>query len=269
MTVSTQFEATAGGLVLTNAILLYQSEARPGVNPYAAARSGGSTFASIHAVEQDQGQPTIGAGAPLSRAHLRQWTEALGRNEAPEILPDNVLVAHPDILAWWVPAKVRTSYFALTKPPEGLVALATRTVVPLPYPAHLFVATRRRLGVYALPVSERPTADTVVLHSPVLNVYVDGSLCWGNIPVPKAPTTASIPEFERAVFDSWSTHPNPGQESTVRGRGGIVRLWDGLAVRKAVRFPVRRLKAFDPRAGGKAAEQPTTLGMLIKRSARA
>lgn len=270
MTASTQFEATEGGLVLTNAILLYRGQARAELvgNPHAAPRSSGPAFASIHAVEQDQGQPTIAAGAPLSRAHLRQWTEALGRNEAPEILPDNVLVSHPDVLAWWVPAKVRTSYFALTRPPEGLLALAERTVIQLPYPAHLFVATRRRLGVYALPASERPVADTPVLHSPVLNVYVDGNLCWGNIPIPKALTIASIPEFEAAVFDSWSTHPNPGQEGTVTGKGGLVRLWDHLAARKPAQFPVRRLKPFDPRHGGKAAEQLMTLAKLIARSVR-
>ena len=269
MTSMTQFEATEGALVLTNAILLYRSETPPRINPYGTTRPAGPAFASIHAVEQSEGQPTIAAGEPLSRAHLLQWTEALGRTEAPEILPDNVLVSHADVLAWWVPAKVRTSYFALTSPAEELRALAGRVVLSLPYPAHVFVATRRRLGVYALPTSDRPLADTVLLHSPVLNVYLDGNLCWGNIPAPKALAIASIPEFERAVFDSWSTHPNPGQEGTVTGKGGLVRLWDSLAARKAVRFPVHRLKPFYPRVGGKVADRPMTLGSLIKRSLRA
>lgn len=269
MSVATEFEATEGGLVLTSAILLYQTEQVADRNRYATPRAGGPTFASLHPVEQDAGRPTIGAGAPLSRAHLRKWTEALGRTKAPEILPGNVLVAHTDVLAWWVPAKVRASYFALTMPPEGLRALALRTVVQLPYPAHLFVATRGGLGVYALPTSERPTADTVVLHSPVLNVFVDGRLCWGNIAQPKTLTIAAIPEYERAVFDSWSTHANPGQEGTVTGKGGLVRLWDNLAARKARSFPTHRLKPFGSIARGAAAGQPMTLGALIKRSARA
>lgn len=267
MTITTGFEATDGGLVLANAILLYRGEPPAPLNPYMPARNDGPTFASIHAVEQVDGCPTIGAGAPLSRAHLRAWTEALGRNKAPEILPDNVLVAHSDVLAWWVPAKVRTSYFALTRPPEGTRALAERIVLPLPYPAHLFVATRGQLGVYALAASERPTADTPVLHSPVLNVYVDGRLCWGNIAVPKAITVAAIPDYERAVFDSWSTHPNPGQEATATGRGGLVKLWDDLAARKASRFPVGRLKPFGSVGRGKA-DQRVTFGDLIKRSVR-
>ncbi|WP_267433804.1 PRTRC system protein B [Sphingomonas sp. GM_Shp_1] len=264
MTVSASFEATDGGLVLANAILLYRSEAPLS---YAAKKSGGPTFASMHVVDHSDGQPMIAAGVPLSRAHIRQWTAALGQTVLPEILPANVLVSHPDILVWWVPAAVRTSYFALTSPPKGLAALAARTVMPLPYPAHVFIATRGRLWVYALPTSERPAADTVLLHSPVLNVYTDGSLCWGNIAFPKTITVAAIPEFERAVFDSWSTHPNPGQEATVSGKGGLVRLWDRLATRKAVRFPTHRLKPFRPRSGGNAAP-PMTLGEVIKRSAR-
>lgn len=265
---STQFEATEGGMVLTNAILLYRGEAPQ--RSYDRPCSGSGAFASLHVVEHVDGQPVIAAGTPLSRAHLRQWTEALGRNVTPEILPDNVLVSHPDMLAWWVPEQIRASYFALSSPPAGLKALAERTTLPLPYPAHLFVATRGGLGVYALPMNQRPTADTVVLHSPVLNVFIDGRLCWGNIPKPKALTIASMPEYERAVFDSWSTHPNPGQELTVTGKGGLVRLWDDLAARGARRFPVKRLKPFNASAGKRGAKaDPMTLGKLIAGMARA
>lgn len=268
MSISTSFEPTDGGLVLTDAILLYRTAMRDDANRYTMSVPRGDTFASIHAVEHGDGQPTIAAGAPLTRAHLRQWTEALGRKVAPEILPGNVLVAHPDILAWWVPAKLRTSYFDLTKPPAGVQALAQRTVLQLPFPAHLFVATRGRLCVYALAVSERPTADTILLHSPVLNVYIDGSLCWGNIPRPKSIVPASMPDYERAVFDSWSTHPNVGQEDTVTGKGGLVRLWDRVAASKATRFPIRRMRPFVHCDGRKADRQPMTLGALIQRSTR-
>jgi PRTRC genetic system protein B len=268
---STLFEATAGGMALTSAILLYRSKTPRNVGPYGALRQHEAAFASMHAIEHDdEGRPTIGAGAPLSRAHLRQWTEALGRTVIPEILPDNVLVAHPDILVWWTPARVRPAYFALSSPPSGLQALSGRTIVPIPYPAHLFIATRSGLGVYALPANERPTAVTRVLHSPILNVFVDGLLCWGNIPRPSALTIASIPEFERAVFESWSTHPNPGQERTVAGKGGLVRLWDDLAARGARRFPVRRLKPFRPdirRHGRRTPTDAMTVGLLLAESA--
>jgi PRTRC genetic system protein B len=259
---STEFEAPEGSMMLTNAILLYQGTPLQQREEYMVPPRAAPTFATIHTVEHLDGRPTIAAGTPLSQAHLRQWTAALGRSSAPEILPANVIVAHPDLLAWWVPEQVRTAYFNLTLPPEGAKALAQRTTVQLPYPAHLLVATRAGLGVYALPTSERPSAETVILYSPVLNVYTSGQLCWGNIRKPKGLAAAMMAEFEQAVFDSWSTHPNLGQEATVTGKGGLVRLWDNLAARKAKRFPVKRLKLFRPAGQGQGAE-PVTLGKLI------
>jgi PRTRC genetic system protein B len=272
---SSYFEASGGGMVLTNAILLYRNEPPRNLRTYGTNREAAPAFASIHSVEHDgDGQPTIAAGVPLSRAHLRQWTQALGRTVVPEILPDNVLVSHPDMIAWWVPARVRPAYFALSSPPAGLRLLSERTTVAVPYPAHLFVATRSGLGFYALPTSARPVADTQLLHSPILNVFINGRLCWGNIPRPKALSVASIPEYENAVFDSWSTHPNPRQELTVRGKGGLVRLWDDLAARGARHFPVRRLKPFeatprtqDRRPAGTQARATMTVGRLIAMSA--
>lgn len=263
---ATRFEAAEGDLVLTDAILLYRA---------GSAHKAASAFASIHSVElDDEGQPTVAAGVPLSRAHLRRWAGALGRTAGPELLPANVLVAHADMLAWWSPARVRPAYFALSNPPPDLRVLTGRTIVPVPYPAHLFVATRSGLGVHALPSDARPTADTELRHSPILNVYANGQLCWGNIPRPAGLAPASIPTFERAVFDSWSTHLNPGQERTVTGKGGLIRLWDDLAARKAKRFPVGRLRTFTGRAGqsglrtsdGKA--EPMTVGALIARLGR-
>lgn len=261
---SIQFESTPGGLVLTNAILLYSAEGR-----YINSREGGAAFASIHDVEQRDSGPMIAAGSPLTRAHLRQWTKALDRAAPPEILPANVLVAHADLLVWWVPAQVRLAYFDLSKPPKGMKVLAQRTSVQVPYPAQLFVASRKGFGVYALPADERPTAETKLLHSPVLNVYLTGQLCWGNIVRPKALTIASIPEYERAIFESWSTHPNIGQELTVTGRGALVKLWDDLAATGAKRFPVKRLKPFNPNSNRQALKAPVTLGSLIAERAAA
>jgi PRTRC genetic system protein B len=272
----TQFEATGGGMMLTNAILLYRNETRSGSTRYGPPGGSAEAFASIHRIEhRDEGGPIIAAGTPLTRAHLRQWSEALEKAAPPEILPENVLVAHADVLAWWVPAHVRPAYFNLARPPAGLRALSARTIVRVPYPAHLLVATRRTLGVYALASNERPTSESTLLHSPILNVFTNGSLCWGDIPRPKTLSVSAIPDFERALFDSWSTHLNPGQELTVSGKGGLIALWDELAAREATRFPVRRLKPFvgERRQRGPSGSRSQltagmTLGKLIAQSAK-
>ena len=254
---STHFETIGGGLVLANAILLYRSDTRGMSRSYGASGNDGTAFASMHSVRlDDEGRPTIEAGAPLTRAHLRQWTEALGRTTIPQILSENVLVAHADILVWWVPEQVRPAYFALSSPPPDLRVLGERVIVSVPYPAHLFVATRSGLGIFALPANQRPTAESRLLHSPILNVFVEGHLCWGSIARPKDLTVGAIPQFESAVFDSWSTHPNPGQEFTIRGKGGLVALWDDLAARRARRFPVSRLKPFITGARNQSRQKP-------------
>ena len=265
------FEATPGGLVLTNAILLYRTESSRAHHPYGAPRHDGHAFASIHQVEQDdEGAPTIAAGTPLTRAHLRQWSEALDRTAPPEILPDNVLVAHRDVVVWWVPESVRPAYFHLSAPHAGLRVLSQRTVVPVPYPAHLLVATRQKLGVYALAENRRPTTSTIIFHSPILNVYADGTLCWGDIPRPASLAVSAISDYERALFESWSTHPNHGQNQTISGKGGLAALWDDLAERQAKRFPVKRLKAFagKARSASPKTAAPLTLGQLIERTRR-
>lgn len=255
-----EFESTGGGMQLTNAILLYGAGRGPMGQPPAA-------FASMHEIEHGETGPVIAAGKPLTREHLRRWTEALGRNTPPEILPENVITAHPDVLAWWVPEQVREAWFNLSDQyRKNRKVLGVKTTVPVPYPAHLFVATRRGLGVYALPSNKRPTAETLALHSPVLNVFINGQLCWGNVAKPKLLNVASMGEYERAVFDTWSTHPNAGQDQTVTGKGGLVRLWDDLAANQAKRFPVSRLKPFYPATRRPDRFQPITVGQLIAKA---
>ncbi|MFD1961627.1 hypothetical protein ACFSHP_25920 [Novosphingobium panipatense] len=168
-----------------------------------------------------------------------------------------MLVAHPDMLAWWVPAEVRPAHFALSDPPADLHALAARTTLPVPYPPHLLIATRHGLGVYALPANERPGAETPVLHSPILNVFADGRLCWGNIPKPRALSIASIPAYESALFDSGRRIPIPGRTGRYAGRAG----WCGSGTiwRRAARaVSGEPSQAFRRRHGraGEASEGP-------------
>lgn len=271
---SAQFEQPATGLELAQAILLYKPAAERPISPYGEPGRPAPALATIHPVAVgDTGEAEIGAGRPMTRADLRHWTEVLKPASPPQLLPENILVAHPDMLAWWIPAGVRPAYFALTSPPEGLQVLYERTITAAPYPAHLLIATPKRLAVFALRTSERPSATTELLHSPILNVFLDATLCWGNIPVPKCLDIDAIPQWEAALFDSWSTHPNVGQDSTVKGKGGLISLWDELVAFKRKRFPVSQLKPFRQHAAAhsrKSARTPSkfTLADAIARESR-
>lgn len=245
---TTQFEQASRGLELANAILLYKPEGERPLSPIATERNREPALATIHPVKVgDNGVAEIGSGRPMTRADLRHWTDHLSPATAPQLLPRNVLVLHKDMMAWWIPAARRNAYFNLTSPPEGLQALYERKVTTAPYPAHVLIATRGRLAVFALPTSKRPSADTQLLHSPILNVFLDGTLCWGNIASPKTLDPETIPQWEAALFDSWSTHPNIGQDGTVRGKDGLVAIWDDIVAFERKRFPISRMKPF--RAG--------------------
>lgn len=242
---TTQFEQASQGLELANAILLYKPHGERPISPYGHSRRQDPALATIHPVSVgDDGSAEIGSGRPMTRADLRHWTEHLSPATAPKLLPENILVLHKDIMAWWIPAAQRNAYFDLRSPPEGLQALFERKVTTAPYPAHVLIATRGRLAVFALKSSQRPGADTPLLHSPILNVFLDGTLCWGNIAAPKTLEPDAIPQWEAALFDSWSTHPNQGQDGTVRGKEGLVSIWDDIVAFDRKRFPVSRMKPF-------------------------
>lgn len=232
----TAIEASNSSLALSQAILLYTTTGSGREIP---------AYATRHPVTIDAGgNPEIGAGTALTEDTLRKWHAQIHRATKPELLPENVLVSHQDMLIWWVPAQTRTAWFNISKNhlPEDARHLTEETVQPVPYPAHLFAVVGRTFHVYALKTNKRPTPDTVLHHSPVLNVFSNSTLCWGNIKNPGKPILANIPLYERAVFDSWSTHPNPGQNQAIRYQGGLIALWDFLIDIKANKFPGRTLK---------------------------
>jgi hypothetical protein len=90
-----QFERTAGGMMLTNAILLYRSDGARGLGSHLTlAKMPRHSPASIRSGDAI-GAPTIAAGTPLTRAHLRHWSQALGRVAPPQILPKRCLSPIP------------------------------------------------------------------------------------------------------------------------------------------------------------------------------
>lgn len=247
---------------LTHAILLYSG----GQTASYARETAGKAFASYHPVTIDaHGRPEIGAGVPLERKQLRDWTRMLGEYAPPQLLPDHVLVSHPEMLAWWIPARRRTAYFKISRPTPDLAVLGQEIAIEVPYPAHVLIARNNTLEAYALERSERPGGETPLLHSPILNVFVDGTLCWGNIAKPRRLDVAAIPAFEAALFDSWSTHPNIGQDATITDKRGLVRLWDDLAAKGRRSFPVAKLKPFGSiNRGRRHRDKPVTLRSIIE-----
>jgi PRTRC genetic system protein B len=207
--------AAAGETVLNlvSAVLMYKSDR-------------GEVYATTHPVVPDAqhpGRKVIGAGVPLSKGALAKFADAVAAATALSgFLPENLLFSSPNLIAWWVPAQVRVTWFkaAGTGKIDGSGQAA--------HPALVFVATPNDWYVFALADNARPAPSTSLRHSPHFNVWDGGRICTGNVQLPATFGAEVIHSYEDAFFRSHFTHPN--RDKAVKYKGGIQQLWrDQLA----------------------------------------
>ncbi len=143
-----------------------------------------------------------------------------------------MLVRTPEMLIWWTPAQHRRMFFT---PADFLDAVSGQT---FPQPPLVFKVTRTELWIRALSTNRRPSGDTPLSVAPHYNVNTEGLVCQGSMRAPAHATVASIPEWEKAFFDSEFTHIYGGGHFT-KHPGGLPSLWTHLA--RAARFPTSML----------------------------
>lgn len=205
-------------LHLSKAILLYESRAGYGHHVYA----------STHSIDIDASNPhrrVIGAGTPMKHADLVDFAAAVNIKTAHTgFVPDSLLYTSPTLMAWWVPAAVRTTWFKTEYPQIGVAH------GQVAHPALVFIATRSSWYVFALRTSARPTTETMLDHAPHFNVNDQGLICTGNVQLPGSLSTAAMADYETAFFRSHFTHSNRRSTRAVRRKGGLTGLWaDQLA----------------------------------------
>ncbi|MCE4369731.1 PRTRC system protein B [Xanthomonas hortorum] len=225
-------------LTLAQAVLIYKGRS-------------GSVLATLHDVEQVDGEPVIGSGKAVTSRAALEMARALGRQIGHSgFLPDTALYADGDLLVWWAPPARRHTMFRAD--PSHAEALGGRERgETVPHPGLVFAASSRVWRVWAVKGSARPTLATPLYRAPFFNVYGDGAICRGNVQMPKGTTTEKIEAWNDAFFRSYFSHPNV-TEKLVRYRGGAYRLWRDLLDGRHARFPERALVATG-----------TTLGELL------
>lgn len=195
-------------LLLKGALLMYESNR-------------GDVYATTHQIEIDATHPdrrVVGAGVPLSKGALAKFAEAVGRATAfAGFVPASLLYTSPNLIAWWTPAQVRTTWFKQA----GSGTLDGHG--PASHPPLVFVATPDDWFVFALRENSRPEPATRLHHAPHFNVWDGGRICTGNIELPPAPSAEAIGQYEHAFFRSHFTHPN--RSNAVKHKGGMVQLW--------------------------------------------
>ena len=210
VTIITQGDRT---LRLVGALLMYDS-------------AQGDVYATTHPIEIDAGNPerrVIGPGVALTKGALSKFADTISAATAyAGYVPANLLYTSSNLLAWWVPAAIRHTWFKTTD--EGIGTASGQTA----HPAVVFVATPTAWFVFALRESERPGPRTPLYHSPHFNVWDGGKICTGNVSLPGALSADALTEYEAAFFRSHFTHPN--RVAAVKYAGGMKALWrDQLA----------------------------------------
>lgn len=181
----------------------------------------GDVYATTHPVEIDATNPArrvLGPGSALTKAALAKFAAAVDVATAfAGFVPSNLLYTSPNLLAWWVPAAIRKTWFKSTD--EGIGSKSG----PAAHPALVFIATPTEWFVFALKSSERPAPETRLYHAPHFNVWEDGKICTGNVKLPNALAAEVLGEYESAFFGSFFTHSN--HQSAVKYKGGMRGLW--------------------------------------------
>jgi len=181
----------------------------------------GDVYATTHSVEIDATNPArrvLGPGLPMTKESLAKFAAAVDIATAfAGFVPSNLLYTSPNLLAWWVPAAVRNTWFkcadASIGEKSGMAA----------HPALVFIATPDRWFVYALKDSVRPEPQTRLFHAPHFNVWESGQICTGNVTLPAALSAGAIDDYESAFFRSYFTHSN--HAGAVKHKGGMAGLW--------------------------------------------
>ena len=137
-------------------------------------------------------------GAPLTRKVLRKICSlVIPLLQSLEYLPERVLAYSPgSAMLWWIPVGTRRIFFAKeTSLRSGIY----------PLPAMLFLVMNQTLHTWALTASARPELSTAIYHSPLFNVYENGSCCMGDINVSHNVSPRDLNLWEEVFFDGACT----------------------------------------------------------------
>jgi PRTRC genetic system protein B len=190
---------TSKSLRANRAIILYEADHRWGKN------GGDGIAATIHPLQTVKGRLTIQPGVVVTMEAIQEAVLALSGAPANQVefLSETVLASSPTLLCWYHPACVREVYFKCIKEDKANELNGKMvTWVPL-----LFIAKPKKLHVFALGSSERPTLETPLYNAPLYNVSGDGSVCVGaSVNLPSVLSPSRIPELERAVYDTNFSH---------------------------------------------------------------
>lgn len=138
------------------------------------------------------------------------------------LLPKNVLYINSQkdgYALWQTPAQKVDLFFV-----ESLGIPNGRASIP----PLLWKATKTNLWIFAIDNNQEINQQSLLFHAPFFNLYDDGRVCMGTVPV-NISTDCALEEFiklwEQYFFNSYFSHLIMGKSPV---KGNIIQLWKSL-----------------------------------------
>lgn len=145
--------------------------------------------------------PEFGAGWPADAEYLNRILHH-EKSSTLRTLDRRLLALGDNEAAWWAPASRQAPYFAMG---SRLVAHSGETVS---MPALVYHVRHGQLRIRATASRKRPTSRTPLYVAPLWNIYENGTLCAGTMPIPVGDPADCIDAWQRAFWDSAFTTPH-------------------------------------------------------------
>jgi PRTRC genetic system protein B len=153
--------------------------------------------------------------------------------EAPEILPENLLIHSSSVMAWHTGVLVKNMWFHVS---------GRHFCHRVSWPPLVWILKDRNLTIFALGRSSRPTIESPTYHAPLMNIDKKGELCLGSAQLPRNLSVGNLEGIEAILFDTNFTHIN-NQECLMGGttNKGLIQYWRQKA-ESSSRVKVREMK---------------------------
>jgi len=178
---------------------------KPNIKPlFALVFHGVADSASVitlHKIENN----LIGIGDYIAGQAVREIIEeATTDKEVPQstyLMPTNLLIDDAQKLVWFTKAQRKVLHIRHLK-------INSHQMVS--FPALLFIAHKdqRKVRIFALGSSAKPTINTKLYHAPFFNLDGAGGLCLGDACLPTDIHMQTLTEIESVFFDANGTHTN-------------------------------------------------------------
>ena len=180
-----------------------------------------STEITLHKINDSVIQIGDYVSGQVAKDMIFEATTSATGYESEQLMPQNLLLDNTQNLIWYTKAQRKVLHVRHGN---------NNSHQMVNYPALLFIAHKdaRRVRVFALGTSARPTLNSKLYHAPFFNLDGSGNLCLGTASLPSAISMKTLSGVESAFFDANGTHTNHKKtlsRACLKKHGSLFSYW--------------------------------------------